>query len=169
MTAAGLKAELEPNAALPALLAADHAALQARLLHALSAFRTGAREEAAAHWVGFERELEAHLALAEHYVLPELAKRDPAEAVALRAEHADLRCRLHRLGTGLDLQLTREASIAEFCTALAAHAAREERALGGFAQHDLPERSRAALRALLLDARQRFLSLRGGRNQGQQT
>ena len=146
--------------ALAPLLLADHEMLRTRLEGLLSAFHAGPGDEAAKLWFEFDRELQAHFDLEEQYVLPDLDPVAPAEAAALREEHADLRRRLERLGTGVDLHLTREEAVAEFADALAAHTQREQVVLHAFAERHLSERDQAAIRALLLDARGRFVARR---------
>lgn len=160
--AARQRAATQAPEELQALLDADHAALATRFQLVLSALRAGAHEQAVELWFEFDRELRTRFALEEQYLLPELATLLPEEAAGLRAEHAELRCRLDQLGTGVELHLTREQSLAEFFALLSAHAEREQRLLHGFTEEQLPERSRAASRALLLDARRRFAALRDG-------
>ena len=134
-----------------------------RLELALSALHAGARAEAERLWFDFDRELRAHLELEEQYILPALARTAPAEAAALRTAHRELRRRVEKLGIGLELHLTREAAVQELFATHAAHAAREEHLLHGVAQDQLPVRSCAAIRALLLDARMRFIAQCGAR------
>lgn len=145
-------------AALATLLRADHAMLRMRFEVLLSALRAGARSEATRLWFEFDGELQAHFDLEERYLLPKLELVRPAEAAAVREQHVDLRRQLERLGTGFEPDGTREAAVAAFSAALGAHAQSEEVLLHPLAECQLSERDRAAIRALLLDARSRFVA-----------
>lgn len=126
----------------PALvpLARDH---HAALVLARRASRATAAEAAAlaaelAAW--FAAELDAHFQLEEARLLPALAARGAAEAVArTEAEHGTLRALAARLAAGDD------AALASFGTALNAHVRYEDRELFPLAEALIPSAELAAV------------------------
>lgn len=133
------------------LLVEDHARLRQLFDELVAAFRTGDRDECAVQWNAFDESLEAHMALEEQLILPELAKADPAEAAALAREHVALRTSLSELGIGVDLHCTNAGAVERFISVLETHAEREEALMYrwslGNLQPDMQSTIRARLRA----------------------
>ncbi len=120
-------------------LSAEHDRLDHLFDAMLAAFNADARDDAAKLWGEFDELFTRHLAREDEYLIPRLAKKLPDEAKTLAAEHADLRNKLLALGIGVDLHLTKADAVAEFVSALRAHAAHEESVLYPFAEGEVKE------------------------------
>lgn len=131
------------------LLVKDHACLEELFAELGAAFRTGDRDRCAAIWNAFDSTLEAHLALEERLILPELAKVDPAEAAALVREHAAIRTSLGELGIGVDLHCTNAEAVDRFIRVLEAHAKREDALMYRWASVNLQPGAASTIRAQL--------------------
>lgn len=118
---------------LGALLARDHAQLDARFRDLLAAFETDARDDVARLWNEFDSELRAHLLFEEEHLLPTFLDFNAPEALALLREHQSIRDKLLALGVGVDLHATRQEQVAAFVCALRAHAKREDALLYAWA------------------------------------
>ena len=131
------------------LLIKEHACLEELFGELGGAFRTGDRDRCAALWNDFDSTLEAHLALEERLILPELAKVDPAEAAALTREHAAIRTALGELGLGVDLHHTNAEAVERFIRVLEEHAKREEALMYRWANANLQQGAQSTIRKQL--------------------
>jgi len=104
-----------------------------QLLEALAANAPDAR----ALWTELDHGLLAHMEAEERFMLPELAKVDRDEAIALVQEHGTLREQLLELGVAVDLHCIRLEQSRAFVETLRAHAGREERLLYRWADQRL--------------------------------
>ena len=89
-------------------------------------------------WGAFEDGLLAHLDGEEMFLLPTLARDDPATATRIRDEHAELRSHVAEIGIGLELHNVREERLRVLAAQLRAHAKMEEAPLYGWADTALP-------------------------------
>lgn len=131
------------------LLVKDHACLEQLFAELGAAFGTGDRDRCAALWNDFDSTLEAHLALEERLILPELAKVDPVEAAALGREHAAIRISLGELGLGVDLHRTNAEAVARFIRVLEEHAKREDALMYRWANTHLQQGAKSTIREQL--------------------
>lgn len=123
------------NAAGPAdLLAEHHRALDEQLDRLVARAQLGDAAELRAEWTAFERELLRHLEQEEAEILPGFARYDAAEALAILAEHADIRRALLEMGVSLDLHCLRAEAVQDFAQRLKAHARREDGAFYAWAR-----------------------------------
>ncbi len=86
----------------------------------------------------FERAMLDHLAAEEEQILPAYAEHAPADAQALRDDHAAIRQALYRIGLEVELHLVRATTVNQLVEALRAHAAREDAKMYPWAQLHLP-------------------------------
>jgi len=128
-----------------ALLGRDHQRLRAMLTGLVQEFDEGDPDDLRDAWARFEEGLGAHLGAEERHILPLFERVDPAEAEALRADHASFRKRMQELGVGVDLHAVRLDTIREFADDLRAHAEREDRLMYRWAEREVEEPGRAAL------------------------
>ena len=126
---------VRPARAAPALaevaakLRDEHVKLTRGYDELLAAYGCGDWGAVDAAWAPIEASLRAHIALEEAEVLPLLDERAPAEAAALRADHAELLANLDAIVVGLELHTLPLARAEEIVGRLRAHAEREERVL----------------------------------------
>lgn len=98
-------------------------------------------------WRQFEAEVLDHINAEEELIVPAFEQVAPAEARAIRAEHAMLRDLLHRLGIEVDLHEIRLRTVRELIALLHEHAAREvDRGMYSWAADHLPTSRLGALR-----------------------
>lgn len=135
----------EDNALLAPRLLEDHARLNGILTRLLAAFEANDREDMAALWNQLEAGLTAHMDAEEKFLLPVLARTEPAEARELLAEHADIRSRLLELGVRVDLHTIRLDSGRELIDLLRAHASKEDEILYEFADKHVDAETRASV------------------------
>ena len=127
----------------------DHTRLNGILTRLLSAFEANDREDMAALWNQLEAGLTTHMAAEEKFLLPVLARTEPAEARELLLEHAEIRSRLLELGVRVDLHTIRLDTGRELIDLLRAHARREDEILYELADKNVDAETRASvLRAL---------------------
>ncbi len=119
------------------LLLRDHERLEALFEELLEVFREGHQCEIRTLWTDFESGLIAHFAFEERFLLPLFAEGDPAEAAALRAEHARFCSTVAELGVGVDLHLVPLDLAHELIEALRAHARREDEVLYRWAEREV--------------------------------
>ena len=125
---------------------ADHRRLEGLFRELQVAFEMDApTTELRALWSQLDSGLTAHMRAEEEIVLPELARIDPIEAAALRAEHDELRRLLLELGVGVDLHVVRERAARAFLDTLRAHAEREDELLYVWAASRIEPRAQASL------------------------
>jgi hemerythrin superfamily protein len=125
---------------------ADHRRLEGLFRELQVAFEMDApTSDLRALWTQLDAGLSAHMQAEEEVVLPELARVDPDEAKALRAEHDELRRKLLELGVGVDLHVVRERIAREFLDTLRAHAEREDELLYQWAAAKLEPRAQESL------------------------
>jgi len=123
------------DAAGPAdLLAEHHRALDEQLDRLVARAQLGDAADLRAAWTAFERELLRHLEQEEAEILPGFARYDAAEALAILAEHADIRRALLEMGVNLDLHCLRAEAVQDFAQRLKAHARREDGAFYAWAR-----------------------------------
>lgn len=139
----GLEANIAND---PHLLLADHHRATEQACTALLA-RTYADDplELVAQYRLFEHALLDHLVAEEELILPAYSAHAPADAQALRDDHAAIRKALERLGIEVELHLVRAHSVNELVDSLRAHAAREDRGMYPWAQVHLPKVTRRQL------------------------
>jgi hemerythrin-like domain-containing protein len=127
----------------------DHTRLNGILTRLLAAFEANDREDMASLWTQLESGLTAHMDAEEKYLLPVLARTEPAEARDLLAEHAEIRSRLLDLGVRVDLHTIRLDTAQELIALLRAHAGKEDEILYSFADKHLDAETRGSvLRAI---------------------
>jgi hemerythrin-like domain-containing protein len=143
------------NAAGPAdLLAEHHRALDEQLDRLVAQAQSLDAADLRAEWTAFERELLRHLEQEEAEILPGFARYDAAEALAILAEHAEIRRALLDLGMSLDLHCLRAETVGDFAQRLKAHAHREDGALYAWASsHVEPSTWQSIKRSLKTVAR----------------
>ncbi len=132
------------------LLRSDHTRLEAVFEELLDEFADGHQREIRSTWTEFDRSVLVHLDTEERFILPLFEQVNPAEAAALRAEHARIRKLLSELGVGVDLHLVQLDLAREFTDFLRAHARREEVLLYRWAASELDAPARAAVARKLL-------------------
>lgn len=93
----------------------------------------------------FERAILDHLGAEEEMILPAYAEAAPADARALRDDHAALRQQLFQLGVEVELHLVRAQTLCELIDQLHAHAAREDASMYPWSQLHLPLASKRQL------------------------
>ena len=104
----------------------------------------------------FEQAVLEHLAAEETAILPAYEKHAPADAQAIRDDHAAIRDQLFRIAMEVELHLVRATTVNAMMEKLRVHAAREDAGLYPWAQQHLTAparrrvlaRIRASLRAL---------------------
>lgn len=121
----------------------DHAALELLFEDMYNALRSNALGRANQVWTVFEARLHSHLVLEEEYILPAYAPVDPAEAAALREEHAQLRGQLRQLGESLDRGVPNLLRADRFERAQDAHAKREAALMYRFTEWRLSNERRS--------------------------
>ena len=124
---------------LRAFLTRDHQRLEVLFGHLLEEFGEGHRDGVREMWTRFDTGLSSHIKAEERYLLPEFEKVQPAEAAALRADHAFFRKTLAELGLGVDLDMVSLDVAEEFVKALRAHARKEDDLLYRWAQAEIGE------------------------------
>ncbi len=92
-------------------------------------------------WTELDKGLLTHLEAEEETMLPVFDRVDPAEAAAIRAEHAKMRALFAELGVGMELHILREDQLRETLGFIRDHAVREEALLYRWADRELPETS----------------------------
>lgn len=139
----------EDKALLRDRLLDDHTRLNGLLTRLLAAFEANDREDMATLWTQLDTGLAAHMDAEEKYLLPVLARTEPAEARDIIAEHADIRSRMLDLGMRVDLHTIRLDAGKELIDLLREHASKEDEILYGFAdQHIDAETRGSVLRAI---------------------
>jgi hemerythrin len=128
-----------------AVMMADHRELEGLLDAVIQAFESGDREAVAAVWTRFDRQLLAHFAAEERYLIPTLLSSSPRAAAAILAEHRHLRARLVELGAGVDLHIVNLRMARGFIDDLRAHAAHEDRTLYRWADEQAADSIRLPL------------------------
>lgn len=123
----------------------DHQRLDELYEELLNRIHVNDAEAADRAWSAFERGLLDHIDAEEKWMLPLFERLDPAEAAAIRGEHAEILGLLADLGLGLELHVVRERAIEELIASLRAHAAREEASLYRWADAELPAEPRASV------------------------
>lgn len=93
----------------------------------------------------FERGVLAHLEVEEQHLIPLIERDLPAEAAAIRAEHAKIRALLAEIGVSLELHAVREERLVALAAFLHAHAEREEKLLYRLAEGGLDRERRASI------------------------
>lgn len=123
----------------PRLLLADHHHAIEVACHALLS-RTYAGDPRAliAQYRAFESAVLDHLAAEEALILPAYAESAPADARAIRNDHAWLRQKLFQVGIEVELHLARAQTVRELIDQLHAHATREDASMYPWAQMHLP-------------------------------
>lgn len=104
----------------------------------------------------FEQAVLEHLAAEESAILPAYEKHAPADAQAIRDDHAAIRDQLFRIAMEVELHLVRAATVNAMMEKLRTHAEHEDAGLYPWAQEHLTpparsrllERIRASLHAL---------------------
>jgi hemerythrin-like domain-containing protein len=117
------------------MLSEDHAHLERLLQELVARVRQGDRATLRGDWQRFERELTSHMELEEQEILPSFQREHPAEARAIRDEHARIRAGLTEMGIDLDLHCLRAERVEAFIELLRAHARREEALFYPWASH----------------------------------
>jgi hypothetical protein len=102
-------------------------------------------------WTKLERALLAHLDAEEMFILPALARMDPARATVIRAEHADIREKLAECGVALELHSMSEERLTTLRDELRAHSQAEEKDYK-WAEGELPKPVAGSLLRRLRDA-----------------
>jgi Hemerythrin HHE cation binding domain len=118
---------------LRAFLRRDHARIEG--IHARLMDELGKPAGAVAElWRRFEAALLDHMAVEERHLLRHFGQVRGEEAAALRAEHAEFRRTLARLGADRELH---PGDLQGFVAALCDHARREDQLLYRWAEHEL--------------------------------
>jgi hypothetical protein len=112
-----------------ALIRTEHGRLERLYGDLLRAYRQGDWPDVIAQWAIFEPALRSHMALEEEKVFPAFREVNPAAAVALLAEHDELRTTLEALGVNIELHSVTPLDAEELVRRLRAHGAHEERIL----------------------------------------
>jgi hypothetical protein len=132
------------------VLAGEHARMEEQLdAFASCPGRSAGPGELRARWERFERQLAAHLAMEECYLLPAFAEEHPAEAHQILVEHASIKAGVAELEAHLERDSLRSERVAAFGAYLRAHARREEALLYAWARDRLPPDRRSELRAVM--------------------
>ena len=126
-------------------LTRDHQRLDILFGHLLEEFGEGHREGVREMWTRFDAGLSSHIKAEEKYLLPEFERVEPAEAAALRADHAHFRKTLAELGLGVDLDMVSLDVAEEFVKALRAHGRKEDELLYQWAQREISEEGQARI------------------------
>jgi len=92
-----------------------------------------------------ERAMLEHLEFEEAAILPDYAVAHPADAAAIRDDHAAIRNLLFHMGVEVELHVIRLDTLLHLLDTLRAHAAREETAMYPWAQVHLPLSTRRRL------------------------
>jgi hypothetical protein len=121
--------EDESLAEIGARLRRDHARLDAAYAALLAAYGGGDWRAVDREWAAVESLLRRHIRLEEDHVLPLLERVDPAEAHAIRAEHAELVAALDDIGVGIELHAVDGAAANALIRRVRLHAEREEELL----------------------------------------
>jgi DnaK suppressor protein len=131
------------------LLAGHHARLAQMFSDLVAEAKKDDRKRLRPMWGEFERALHTHISTEEASLLPGYAKTAPAEAAALRGDHAFFEGALTRFGVDLDLHLLREEAVEEFGRRLQSHGEAEDMGLYPWAEGTLSERELGRLRQAL--------------------
>lgn len=94
--------------------------------------------ELVARYRAFERAITSHMQLEEELILPAYSEYDPADALTIREQHAELRRQLNRLGMDVELHCARAKALERCIALLRTHAAHEDRRMYPCAQRHLP-------------------------------
>jgi hypothetical protein len=118
-------------------LMAEHRQVEELLEEMMRAVQVSDRRGLCEAWNHFDRELEAHMRFEEETLLDRFEEVDPAEARAIRAEHAEIRRLMGELGVGVELHMLRSDIAEQLFIKLRAHGNREEAILYAWAEHYL--------------------------------
>jgi len=129
----------------------DHDELDMFLEHLIAAYRCGDRDEAARAFTELEVRLAPHLEMEERLLFPELARSEPAEVAALRAEHDALRAYMGELAIEVELHHSRLSTMKALAQTLRHHAARENALLYRWADSALSDPERPPIAGLSHD------------------
>jgi hemerythrin superfamily protein len=124
-----MKPDARSRAELRVALTQDHEKIDAMFDCLVACAQSDASFELQAVWIDFERALLGHMDWEEMYLLPAYEQHAPADAAAIRADHASFRSLLAQIGIDLERHNAHAQTIEEFVRRLRAHAAREERVL----------------------------------------
>ena len=123
----------------PRLLLADHHRAIEDACRALLACTYGDDSlQLIAQYRTFEHAMLEHLAAEEEDILPAYEAAAPADARAIRDDHAALRQQLFRIGVEVELHLVRAPTVRELIEQLHVHAAHEDATMYPWAQLQLP-------------------------------
>ncbi len=142
------------------LLAEHHRALEEAGSELLARTYADEPRSLAAEYRVFEREVLDHLAAEELVILPGYQAAAPREAAAIRADHAEIRQQLFRVGLEIDLHLIRAHTVERLLSQLREHALREDMAMYPWAQLNLPLSTKRRLFVRLGKGIRRLASLR---------
>jgi len=134
-----------------ALLIEDHERLEQIFVDLKAAFALGDREEVARLWTAFDAGLTSHMAAEEEHILPLFEQVDPAEAEAVRKDHAKIRAGLADLAVRVDLHMVRKLEADDFIEHIREHAHRENELMYRWAEQHLDEEARVSLLGRLRD------------------
>lgn len=127
------------------LLTAHHRATEDACTALLACTYTDDPLELVGHYRSFEHALRDHVAAEEELILPAYEEHAPADAQAIRDNHAAIRKALDRIGIEVELHVVRAHSVSELVDSLRAHAAREDAAMYPWAQAHLSVASQRQL------------------------
>ena len=127
----------------------DHLKLDTMLESLIDAARAGDRDELGRRWDIFESVLLAHVDAEEMFMLPALARHDPARAKAIHDEHAKIREVLATAALALDLHTMKEEHLVELRVKIEEHARSEEVDFYRWADEALPQTTLASIRRRL--------------------
>lgn len=117
--------ETTPSGLCPAM-SFHHARVEAAGRHALSMLRLEGATGALGSFRDFQRELDAHFAAEEKWMLPSYVAQKPQAAERIRADHESLRAELAKIAAGFEALQVDERVFAELLERLTAHAQLEE-------------------------------------------
>lgn len=113
-------------------------------------------------WTEFESGLLAHMEMEERHLFPLLARTDPEEVEALRAQHDEVRMLVAELGVRTDLHTLRREAVEALIDRLRNHARSEAELLYRRADELMsPEARREALAWMADERRRRIAALSG--------
>jgi hemerythrin superfamily protein len=132
-------------------LLADHERLEKLFQEVVSACEGDDRDEVAAMWTRFDRELLAHMEVEERFLIPWLLRANQRAAQSIMQEHRLIRSRLVELGACVDLHTIRLTTARAFIDELRAHAKHEDRVLYSWADEHVPAEDRRSVLTSLLE------------------
>jgi hypothetical protein len=143
-----------------------HSAIESALCELAIYAHRGDAETTRTLFTILEEEVRDHLALEERQFLPLFAESNPVEEAGLREEHANVRCRLEKLGLAIELHELRPDMIDDFIALLRAHCARETHSLYAWVECRLTPTEKVTLTQWMLARLKERLARRASRPVG---